>query len=138
MADLLARYKAFIDELVRRASSVEARRMRERLLYELPSEAEREKDRRRGDTEALALYERLAQYNTFLESLSDDQRQVIASLLDSEKQAGMAEVLAVLTDGEYILSREDEALPFEPFYTSSYYDFDARIAGESWPDEKTE
>ena len=112
--------------------------MREKIRYGIPSPEIQERDRRRGYTENGATYERFKEYNALLERLSDEDRALIADLLQSEKEAGMGAVLAFLADGQYQLVHDGVTLPFEPFATPYHYDFTARIAGDPWPDEKTE
>lgn len=123
MDDPLAMYKAFIDGLVQRSTSAEGVRMKERILYEIPPVETQERDARRGYTEAVAAYRRFSEYNKLLAKLSDEERSIIADLLQREKEAGMAEVLAFLADGQYQLVPSGSVLPFEPFDTSYHYDF---------------
>lgn len=138
MEDHLTLYKSFIDGLLQRLPSAEAGRMREKMLYEVPSPEIQERDRRRGYTEAVATYEQFRQYNALIERLSNEDRAMIADLLQSEKVAGMGEVLAFLADGKYQLVQEGSTLPFEPFDTPYHYDFTARVAGDGWPNERSE
>ena len=138
MSDPLALYKKFIDGLLQRLPSAEAARMRKKILYGIPSSEIQQRDQRRGYTESVATYERFKQYNAFLERLSDEDRAMTADLLQGEKEAGMAEVLALLADGQYRLVQDNTTLPFEPFDTPYYYDFTARVARDPWPDEKSE
>jgi len=112
--------------------------MREKMRYEIPSPEIQKRDQRRGYSEAAATYERFKQYNELLERLSDEDRAMIADLLQSEKEAGMGAVLAFLADGQYRLVQHETTLSFEPFDTPYHYDFAARVAGDPWPDEKAE
>lgn len=138
MSSPLALYKRFVDGLLQRLPSAEASRMRAKMRYEVPSSEIQERDQRRGYTENGATYARFEQYNALLERLSDEDRALIADLLQSEKEAGMGAVLAFLADSQYRLLQDGTTLPFEPFDTPYHYDFTARIAGDSWPDEKIE
>ncbi len=135
MEDPLTLYKNFIDGLLQRLPSAGAGRMRKKMLYEVPSPEIQERDRRREYTEGVATYEWFKQYNALLERLSDEDRSMIADLLQGEKEAGMGEVLVFLADGGYQLIQDGSTLPYEPFDTPYHYDFTARIAGESWPSD---
>lgn len=138
MGDPLKLYKDFIDGLLTRLSSGEAVRMDSRILHDIPPLEVQERDRRRGYAEAVAAYERFTKYNELLMRLTDSDRAMIAELLQGEKEAGMAEMLAFLADGRYQLIWNGTELPFEPFDTPYHYDFAAHIAGDPWPDERAE
>jgi hypothetical protein len=58
MKDSLTLYKHFIDSLLQRLPSAEAARMREKMLYEVPTPEIQARDQRRGFTESIATYER--------------------------------------------------------------------------------
>ena len=111
-------YKQLIDDLVARAPSVEARRVRELTAWpELPENTE---------------------LNQLLASLGTDQREVLAQLLQSTREGGIHDVLAYLQEqadlGGLQLVKAGEALPNEPFDTQLYYDWVCRLAGDDWPE----
>jgi hypothetical protein len=136
VTDNLRHYKRFIDGLVARLESVAARRIQQQWHYEIPSPEEQAKDRRTGNAPSPEMYQRFERYNQFDESLTKEQREMVAELLQGEKQAGMQEVLSYLTDNLCIVVVDGDALPFEPFDTPYHYDLDARIDGQPWPDEE--
>jgi len=137
MSEELARYKAFIDTLVDRKESVEARRLRTNWRAPLLTPDELAREQRRGNGDASeATQQRFQRYNALVESMTPEQREFVSDLLQQEREGGMHDVLAVLTDGRYHLSQDGVQLAFEPFGTESYFDFVARAAGDAWPNER--
>jgi hypothetical protein len=117
MDESLLEYKRFIDRLVGRVLSVEGRRIRSGVWHPEPPPDQHK-------------------YNELLRSLSADQRELVAQLVDGARSGGMHDVLVQLTDGDYRLSRKGVELAQEPFGTEVYFDFVARSAGDAWPDER--
>ena len=120
MANGLAGYKAYIDGLVRLVeapSSIAARLRQGNKLYET-SRAEEVK------------------YNHLATQLSAEQRELMADLIQRERQAVIGDVLDFLAWKPFGVTWEGVPLPTEPFETEIQHDFIARLEGESWPDER--
>ena len=118
----LIAYKRFIDALVEfvKRQSVAARRIRlgEKIFH--------------GYTE------HDTKYNQFVRDLSPEQRELVADLVQEERQGIIGDILAFLTWEKYQLSKNGTELAFEPFATENYYDMVCRLEGDTWPDERTD
>lgn len=117
MDESLREYKRFIDSLVKRKISVVAKRIRDGVWN--------------PDLQAPSDHKK---YNQLLASLSQEQRDLIAEIVQDVRIGGIHDTLVVLE--EYKLLRNDIELATEPYGTENYYDFIARLAGDTWPDEK--
>ena len=111
-------YKRFIDAVAALGPSVNARWVREKRGWpDLP------------DNKPI---------NTFLATLSDEHRAVLARLMESAYDAGIHRLLAFLTDEIALdglrLTRNGRELPVQPFGSELYYDWVCRRAGDEWPD----
>ncbi|HUY76304.1 MAG TPA: DUF6547 family protein [Ktedonobacterales bacterium] len=137
MSEELARYKAFIDALVAMKESIGARRLRTNWRASLRTPDEMAREQRRDTSGATeAIQQGFQRYNAFVESLTPEQREFVADLLQHERESGIHGVLVALTDGGYQLSQNGVQLATEPFGTESYFDFVARATGDAWPDER--
>ena len=123
MDTALKLYKSFIDDLAsgQMQNSVGVKRVREKLLW--PDTASDE----------------LTRQNKIIESLNDEERSIIADMLQEERDSGIHDVLVYLEDqmclnGLRIVINGVE-LPVDPFW-DMYHDWQYRRSGESWPDER--
>ncbi len=116
MADSLQEYKVFIDGLVKLRGSVLARRFREGVWH-----CEQPPDQ--------------VKYNELLATLSQQQRDLIADILDNERSGSIHDVLVFITDRKYRVFKDETMLAVEPFGMESFFDYVARSMGDSWPDE---
>jgi hypothetical protein len=120
MADGLAGYKAYIDGLVRLVevhAHIAARLRQGNTLYEAHQVEE-------------------MRYNHLATQLSAAQRELVADLIQRERQAANGDVLDFLAWKPFGVTWEGVALPSEPFETEMQHDFIARLEGETWPDER--
>ncbi len=118
MTDSPEQYKQFIDGLAKRRNAVEAQRIREGVWHREPPPDQ-------------------VKYNELLAGLSQDERELVAQLVQAARDGGMHDVLAFMTEGGYRLSQNGAELAWEPFGTEMYFDLGARAAGQSWPDEQS-
>lgn len=85
-----------------------------------------------GDAENRAI-------NAFLATLSAEQKEMLAGLLESARDGGVHDALAVLHDRMAIeglrFTEGGVEMAFEPFDTQLYYDWTCRRMGDPWPDE---
>lgn len=75
--------------------------------------------------------------NRFLNSLSPEQKELFAGMLQTAREGGMHDTLAYMNemidlDG-LILSQNGERYPHDR-YESMHYDFACRCAGDPWPE----
>lgn len=75
-------------------------------------------------------------YNELLASLSAEQKEVLAKLVQMERLGGMHDTLAYMNemldcDG-LVLSQNGETLPYDEF-DSMHFDFICRCEGDEWP-----
>ena len=108
-------YKEFIDGLVKRKNGVVSKWIRENGY---PNNEENR------------------EYNELLNSLSTDQREVLAKLVQDARIGGIHDTLAYMNekmdcDG-LVLSQNGEEFPFDEF-ESMHYDFVCRCEGDEWP-----
>jgi hypothetical protein len=115
-------YKKLIDDLANQEmlNSVTAKRVREKWLW-LETAADE-----------------LTRQNKIIESLSDEDREIVSDMLESERAGGIHDVLVYLEDqmclGGLRISIDGIELPLNPFW-SMYHDWQYRRTGEKWPDE---
>ncbi|MBO9492473.1 hypothetical protein J7384_19155 [Endozoicomonas sp. G2_1] len=110
-------YKSLIDELVERSSSTKAEWVKK---GQFPNTAENEA------------------INKVLSSLSTEQRNVIADLVNDAKSSGVHDTLAYLSELQNLnnlkISINQSELPVEPFGTELNFDYTARQPGDEWPE----
>lgn len=77
------------------------------------------------------------QANQLLSSLTDAQRAVLASIIQSAKESGIHDALALLNEqmvsGAIEITQNGVRLPVEPFGTELHYDWVARCERDAWP-----
>jgi hypothetical protein len=113
----LAEYKGFIDGLLKWPSlSAQGRWVRE------------------WGTEISKSYVTSEDFNILMSGFTFEQRQKIAGLIEKERISAIHDVLAYLEP--YKLSKENIELAVEPFGTEAHFDYIARHAGDTWPDER--
>ena len=114
----LEEYTAFIDALVERCWSASARWVRAKKPW--PDSPENKA------------------INDFLSTLSDSQREVLAGMLEEEKEGGFHDTLAYLNEEMTVeglrLVRNGVEFPVEPFGTEMHYDFICRRKADPWPE----
>lgn len=75
-------------------------------------------------------------YNELLDSLSADQKDVLAKLIQDARTGGIHDTLAYLNEkmdlDHLVLSQDGEILPHDEF-ASLHYDFICHCAAEEWP-----
>ena len=123
MASELANYKRFIDAIVGLRPAVSARWILEGRRW--PEMKESPENKR---------------INELVDSLDEQQKEVLAELLNSTYDSGIHDVLAYLNEEAeegLRLTSSGKDFPFEPFDTGMHYDFVCRSEGDSWPDERT-
>ena len=74
-------------------------------------------------------------YNDFLASLSYEQKEILAKIVQRERMGGIHDTLAYMNemmdcDG-LVLSQHGEAFPYDEF-DSMHYDFICRCFGDEW------
>ena len=114
-------YKKFIDDLVEERECVYAYRFREKVT--MPENTEE-----------------LKAENHLVEKLNAEDRMTVSRLLQKARNSGIHDVLRYLND-EILLNNMKISvggveLPVEPFGSTMYWDWVARIQGNVWPDEK--
>ncbi|ROT93290.1 hypothetical protein EB809_20795 [Marinobacter sp. R17] len=76
--------------------------------------------------------------NQLLASLTDAQRAVLGSVIQSAKESGVHDALVYLNEkmvsGEIQITQSGAELPVEPFGTELYFDWIARCEGDEWPE----
>lgn len=117
MSDPIKEYKRFIDGLAGISRSIEARRIQAGEWHKSPPPDQ-------------------AKYNILLEHLSQEQRELTAEIVQHTREAAIHDVLVLMTDRKYRIQSGEIQLAVEPFYTEMFYDFVARCAGDTWPDER--
>ncbi len=128
MGTPLEEYQEFVDSLVRRRESVEARRVREGVWHKEPHP-----DQARDSELLTSVLQEQVKYNELLAGLSQDQRELIAEIVQHARDSSFHDVLVLMTDKDYRLTRNGVELAFEPYGTPSFYDFVARRDGTPWP-----
>ncbi|BBH20421.1 hypothetical protein Back11_17660 [Paenibacillus baekrokdamisoli] len=78
--------------------------------------------------------------NEFINGLSQDQKQILAHIIQQSRDGGIHDVLVFLTDeininGLKLIKNETE-MAKEPFDSEMYYDWDCRREGDPWPDSE--
>jgi hypothetical protein len=81
-----------------------------------------------------------AKFNELVKTLSSTQLTLISELLQSERDGGFHDALAVFSElmnlGNLRFSVGGDILPHEPYGTELHFDWTARIEGEPWPSNK--
>ena len=119
MQAALRLYKEFIDALVKIGESVHARRVREGVWHRQPPKEQ-------------------VKYNQLLKKLPQADRDLIADIVQKAADSAIHDVLVMMTDQDYHMSKGRTRLAVEPFDNTSFQDFVARREGWAWPDEKGE
>jgi hypothetical protein len=113
----LAKYQSLVDALAERKECVIARRVSEGDPW--PEQASHSK------------------FNAFIATLTQEQRNLLAELLQSARSGGIHDALVVLSEKANLQNLKfvqgGEELPHEPYGTEIYYDWVARSAGDEWP-----
>ena len=75
--------------------------------------------------------------NELLEALTENQKAVLAEIIDTAKASGVHDVLSYLneqqTSNQLRILKGGRELPTEPFDTEMNFDFVARSEGDDWP-----
>ena len=79
-----------------------------------------------------------SKYNVFLDVLNDEQLELLAQMLDDNRQEAIHDFLAMLEedmcdDDGLRLVKNGVELPVDPFDSEIYYDFICRCEGDDWP-----
>lgn len=116
MSKELELYEAFIDGLVNRKDGVEARWIIEKGYPQVE------------ENKAI---------NDFLTTLTDEQKELLARMVQDAREGGIHDTLAYMNemmdcDG-LVLSQEGEVYPYDEF-DSMHYDFVCRCEGDEWPE----
>ena len=118
----LSEYKKFITDLVQKQPSLTARAIRQRGHLN-PSDRNEE-------------------INQLLAQLSAEQKEAVAQLLQQERDGGIHDTLAYLSEEinreGLRLVRNGVELALEPYGTEMYFDWIARVAGDAWPEHQLE
>lgn len=109
-------YKNFIDGLVERKDGVDRKRI---LDKGYPNNEENQP------------------YNDLLASLTIEQKEVLANLVQNAREGGIHDTLVYMNemmdcDG-LVLSQNDEIFPYDEF-ESMQFDFVCRCEGDEWPE----
>ena len=109
-------YKSFIDGLVEQKDSVDSRRI---LGNGFPDTEENKP------------------YNELINSLTSEQKEVLAQLVQKSREGGIHDTLAYMNemmdcDG-LVLSQDGETFIYDEF-DSMHYDFISRCEGDEWPE----
>ncbi len=124
-------YQRLIDEIVGIAQSdVTANRIRKN------GHGERTND------DALPLEEHELAAKELLLSLSGQEREIVARMVEDARQYACHDVLAFLewrhSVGGMDIVVDGVKLPKEPFFGTMHHDFVARLDGDAWPEERLE
>jgi hypothetical protein len=118
----LQEYQAFIDGLLEwPRTSVTARWVRE------------------WGTDTPKTYQPPEEFHERMRLFTPEQRQIMANMLQQEREGAIHGVLAYLTDkinGEGLrLTRNGVELAVEPYGTEMYWDWGQRCDGKGWPED---
>ncbi|ABK49611.1 conserved hypothetical protein [Shewanella sp. ANA-3] len=76
--------------------------------------------------------------NQFLASLTPQQKEILASMIQGAKESGIHDTLAYLNEqmvfGHIEITQNGVKLPVEPFDTELHFDWVARSEGDEWPE----
>mgnify|MGYP000302160165 CR=1 FL=1 len=111
-----ATYKSLIDGLVALRPSVLANRARAGVWHRQPPPDQ-------------------VKFNELLAGLSKQQRDLVAEIVQQAADGAVHDALVYMTDRGYGFTHGGAPLPESPFDTEIYFDYMARIAGTSWPDD---
>jgi hypothetical protein len=115
MIDPIAEHKALIDELVRRTPSIGARLVREQGIFS------------KGFS--------MGNLNSLVGRLSADDREVLAQMLQEERQYGIFDALVVLHEACFSglkLTKEGAEIPAEPFGYTMFEEYTAVLQDGDW------
>jgi len=119
MSSPLNEYKRFIDDLVKIRTSILARQVMDEGLPALPVNKE---------------------INQLLSQLSLEQRETLAKIIQKERDGGIHDTLAYMSDAINLnglrLSRNGTEIAIEPYGTEMYYDWVCRYMGDEWPEHQ--
>lgn len=77
-----------------------------------------------------------------LSSLTPEQREVIAGVIEQAREGGIHDTLVYFNDQMCInglrFTQDGEEVPVQPFDTQLYYDWICRLNKDEWPDEAEE
>lgn len=73
-------------------------------------------------------------YNRLLNSLTEEQRSILAELFREERTAGIHDLLVYLEERELTIQGAGGSFCGSPFGTGMHFDYVARLAGDEWPD----
>ena len=84
--------------------------------------------------------EKNQEITALLSSLSQEQREIIAGMMEHARDGGIHDTRVFLNDQGCInrlqLIQDGIELPSAPFDTTLYYDWTCRVHGDAWPDEE--
>jgi len=124
MESALKLYKKFIDDLVeiQQQSDITANRIREKNLWSTSADSE------------------LVKQNKIIKSLNDDDREIVAEMLQEARDSGIHDVLVYFQEemdlNDLRITINGVELPVSHFW-DLFHDWQYRRSGESWPDEKS-
>ena len=114
--DALAKYRDFVDGLVKRREGVLPGRIREKGWPQLP---ENEK------------------INAFLSRLTPEEREIVAQIAREARDGGIHDTLAYMQEQMDLknlrLAMDGSELPVSPYDTEIFWDWVARANGGAWP-----
>ncbi len=111
-------YRVFIDGLVQISESVGSRRVLRGFWHPEPPPDQ-------------------VKFNELLQALPQEQRAVLAELLQKERTGAIHDVLCYIQENEYKLTApSNESFSESPFGTDLHFDYVARLAGDPWPSSK--
>jgi hypothetical protein len=110
-------YKLFVDDLVKLKPSVDANWAKRGYWPQTP------------DNEKI---------NGFLARLSQEEREILATLLDDSRSSGIHDVLVYLQgqfdNGNMKIIVDNTEIANSPFGTELHYDWTCRVNGDEWPE----
>lgn len=78
--------------------------------------------------------------NAFIGSLSEEQKQLLAQIIQQSRDGGIHDVLVYLNDEINLngmkLIKNDIEIAKEPFDSEMYFDWVCRREGDPWPDSE--
>ncbi|EFM12495.1 conserved hypothetical protein [Paenibacillus curdlanolyticus YK9] len=81
-----------------------------------------------------------AKFNSFLSELTQEQRAILAMMIQQSRDGGIHDVLAYLSEETNLnglkIMKNDVEMSVEPFGTQLYFDWVCRREGDDWPDSR--
>ncbi|MEK4661450.1 DUF6547 family protein [Priestia sp. FSL H7-0729] len=78
--------------------------------------------------------------NEFIGSLSEEQKQLLAQIIQQSRDGGIHDVLVYLNDEINLngmkITKNDIEIAKEPFDSEMYFDWVCRREGDPWPDSE--